>query len=107
MRRVPHLLKIAILTLVMAPCMPIAGLLLPADSDFRTPFMYLGFGLLLFGSGEILNHPVQTGCNFTENEKSQLRRFKHRQRNPTGLGNLFDISGLLLFFTGLTEFISF
>jgi hypothetical protein len=91
----------------MAPLMPLTAILLPTEPEAQTAFLYTGFGLFLFSCGEILNHPVQTSCNFTENEKSQLRRFKHRQRNPSTLGNLLDICGLLLFFSGLNGFISF
>ncbi len=107
MRHTPHLLKIAIIAVGLAPCLSMTAFLLPGEHDFHRAFIQIGLSFLLFGCGEILNHPLQTGRNFTEKEESQLRCFKHRYRHPCILGNLLDIIGLLIFFTALTTFISF
>lgn len=64
----------------------------------------IGTALLSIGVGEILNHPKEV--IFTpENDKKKSKELYRRRRNVCGLGNLFLIIGLLLFFMGLSSLI--
>lgn len=76
-------------------------------SSYMTPLFFLSAAFALFSIGELLNHPRQVDCNFTENEESSLKRVHHRHRNPCALGNLFCFTGLLFLFVALGHVISF
>ncbi len=89
----------------------ITGLILTGGSivvGFPEPINWMsqiGTGLLLIGIGEWINHPLQKSISYEREAEYTFKRFKHRQRKPSGLGNLFEISGLLLTFIGLAEVI--
>lgn len=62
--------------------------------------LYISMALVVFGIGEIINHPKQrviTGEDRGDSSQVILRR----RRNVCSLGNLCDIGALLLFFIGL------
>jgi hypothetical protein len=60
-------------------------------------FRYIFVGFILFGIGEILNHPKTTTPTASSGIQQVCRR-----RNVCSLGNLFGIGALLLFFVGLS-----
>ena len=62
--------------------------------------LYISMALVVFGVGEIINHPKQrviTG----ESKSDSTHNTLYRRRNVCSLGNLCDIGALLLFFIGL------
>ena len=103
--RSPPTLMFAYLTLALAPLLAILALFQP-DRTGTQPLLLLASGCLALAIGEILNHPRQTDCNFTEDESSELRRIPHRRRNPCMLGNLLFFVGALFLFAALGHFIS-
>jgi hypothetical protein len=58
-------------------------------------------GLMVFGAGEILNHPREQ--IFRPEQPEEGGKNFRRRRNTCGLGNLLDIIALLLFFIGLSS----
>lgn len=103
----PPLLTAAIISVCIAPVCATLAVMVPVAPTTRKSMILVAIGMLMFGIGEILNHPLQTGLRYSENEHSHLRRFFHRHRNPCTLGNLLVILSLLVFFSGLGGFISF
>lgn len=75
--------------------------------SFFNGLLQIGFGVLLIGVGEWINHPLQQsrGMRSLAKENFAFHRFFHRKRNPSSIGNLFAIAGLLLFFTGIAYFL--
>lgn len=62
--------------------------------------LYISMALVVFGIGEIINHPKQR--LITGKDKSGLpHRTLCRRRSVCSLGNLCDIGALLLLFIGL------
>ena len=64
----------------------------------------MGTGILLIGIGEWINHPLQKSFIVEDENITDIKKFKHRKRNPSSLGNLLEIAGLILVFTGLADF---
>jgi hypothetical protein len=60
---------------------------------------YILMSLVLFGVGEIVNHP-KTSMPATYPDDHPQK--SNRQRNSCSLGNLCDIGAVLLFFAGLS-----
>ena len=48
---------------------------------------------------------MQKSQEVDDREKMRLRRILHRKRNPSSLGNLMEIGGLILLFTGVADYI--
>jgi hypothetical protein len=65
----------------------------------------IALGITLIGVGEWINHPLQKSIACKNKNDYVFEKFRHRQRNPSALGNLFEIVGLILAFTGLAEYI--
>ncbi|MGB3210279.1 MAG: hypothetical protein WBB19_06195 [Desulforhopalus sp.] len=76
-------------------------LILQPPSEILKGFLYIFLGLILFGTGEIINHPKTPIITPSQQYASATRHF-HYKRNACSLGNLFDIGALLLFFIGLS-----
>lgn len=64
----------------------------------------IGLGTLLIGIGEWVNHPLQKSLVCENRREFIFQNIRHRQRNPSSLGNLLEIAGLILIFTGLADF---
>ncbi len=64
-------------------------------------FLFSALGLLFIGIGEWINHPLQKSLAFDEEKPSILKKVRHRKRSPIALGNLLEITGLILIFVGL------
>lgn len=73
--------------------------------DIFAGLRLIAFGILLIGTGEWINHPLQKSITFGDQERSSFIRIRHRKRNPSVLGNLLEIAGLLLIFAGLADFV--
>ncbi len=65
----------------------------------------IALGITLIGAGEWINHPLQKSIACKKKNDYVFEKFLHRQRNPSALGNLFEIVGLILVFTGLAAYI--
>lgn len=65
----------------------------------------MGLGITLTGVGEWINHPLQKSMTYREKKDLVFQKILHRKRNPSVLGNLFVICGLLLIFTGLADYL--
>lgn len=108
MKRLPPVLMIAAYgALLLSLLVALSIVLFSPEFHSRIGLLKIAGGLLLFGVGELLNHPAQ--FRLEQNRKSGARSYRifHRNRNPCTLGNLAVILALLLFFIGLATFISF
>ncbi len=103
----PQLLRGAIASIVATPFVVLVAVLLPLEAKQQTGLLVLAASMLCFGIGEVINHPLQTGYNLTDDEWPECSRFHHRHRNSCSLGNLLLIAAVLLFFVSLGKFISF
>ncbi len=74
-------------------------LLLRPPSNIFNGLLYILLGLVLFGTGEIINHP-KTLMPARHPDGHRLK--SRRMRNSCSLGNLCDIGALLLFFAGFS-----
>jgi hypothetical protein len=81
----------------------VTALIFPLPEHRFKAILILSAGFATFGIGEFLNHPKQKLIT-RESVKTSKRLRYHRNRNPCSLGNLFDISGLLLLFISLSYF---
>jgi len=62
-------------------------------------------GITLIGIGEWINHPLQKSLRYKDRQNFIFQKIRHRKRKPNGIGNILEIIGLLMIFTGLAEFI--
>ena len=78
------------------------GLTLTLQLDPATfrGYLLLSLALLIFGIGEIINHPNQR-IFATPEEKLPTTPQVRRKRNVCSLGNLCDICAILLLFAGI------
>jgi len=90
--------------LVAGAALLVASLIYTAESGFFSWLRQIAFGILLVGIGEWINHPLQKTVALKDKEKFVFQKILHRKRTPSELGNLIEISGLLLFFSGLAEY---
>ena len=91
--------------LLFAGALFIAGSFFMGMEELINWMSQVGTGLLLIGLGEWINHPLQKSLTYEEKGEYTFRRFKHRRRKPSGIGNLLEIGGLLLVFMGVAEII--
>lgn len=64
----------------------------------------IGLGFTLIGLGEWINHPLQKSVAYKDRKKLIFQYILHRKRNPSALGNLFEIVGLILIFMGFAVY---
>ncbi len=76
-------------------------LVLEPPSHILKGLLYISSAFLIFGLGEVLNHPKERLTTPTQENTTHTREFQ-RRRNVCSLGNLFDICALLLFFMGIS-----
>lgn len=75
--------------------------------EAKVGYIYLTASLLVFGIGEVLNHPAHSGNRYTkDNEAHRFYRFHQRKRFPSGAGNLMLICSILFFFIGIGKLIA-
>ncbi len=65
----------------------------------------IALGIILIGIGEWINHPLQKSVTYKERKDFIFQKIRHRKRSPSVFGNLFEIGGLLLIFTGLADYV--
>lgn len=70
------------------------------QDNYFGSFRRIAAGLLLVGIGEWINHPKQKSVQYRDKTNFIFQHVLHRKRNPSSLGNLMEISGLLLIFAG-------
>lgn len=63
--------------------------------------LYISSAFMIFGIGEILNHPKER-LSAPKQENTAYTKAFQRKRNVCSLGNLCDICALLLFFMGIS-----
>jgi hypothetical protein len=103
----PLLFIIALTATAASPLIAVLAIL-ETNPELRSTLVALAAGLLLVGTGEILNHPLQSETTHADHDPpGALQRHHHRRRNPCSLGNLLFIFGMLLLFITLGHFISF
>ncbi len=66
-------------------------------------YRLIAVGVICLGIGEWLNHPPQVSLTLEKEDSSELKRKKHRKRNPSSIGNLFEIAALILFCIGISK----
>lgn len=76
----------------------------PAAAIFK-PLFFFTLALTALGTGEILNHPKEQ-IFASEERGTEEEDVWQRRRNVCGLGNLFDIVAILLFFIALGKVLS-
>tara|TARA_Y100001933_G_C18481083_1_gene348353 strand:+ start:96 stop:434 length:339 start_codon:yes stop_codon:yes gene_type:complete len=62
-------------------------------------------GMTLIGIGEWINHPLQKSIAYKDRKNFIFKQVYHRKRKPNGVGNICEIIGLILIFTGMAEYI--
>lgn len=97
----------AVTALLCSPVPTIAAVTSTVSNNARIGLFCLSASLLLFGIGEVLNHPAHSGNRYKKDgEPRKFNRFSQRTRIPCGLGNLLFIISLLLFFIGMAKIIT-
>lgn len=76
-------------------------IVLEPPSQILKGLLYLSSAFIIFGLGEVLNHPKER-LNTQTLENSTHTTYFQRRRNVCSLGNLCDICALLLFFMGIS-----
>ncbi len=72
---------------------------------FFSGLQQIASGIFIVGIGEWINHPLQKSLSYRDRKDFNLQKIRHRKRNPSSLGNLLEICGLILIFTGLAAYI--
>lgn len=69
------------------------------------PIAYFALSFIALGTGELFNHPMEE-TRTLKNGKSMesITVQKIRRRNSCGLGHLFDIIGILMFFIAAAKY---
>jgi len=88
---------------VSAIAIIIGAFIFTLPEHFSKALLILSASFAAFGTGEFLNHPKQKLITPETVQSSQKPKY-HHNRNPCGLGNLLDISGLILLFIALSAF---
>ncbi len=74
----------------------------PQDVFFNG-YRLIAAGVLFLGIGEWLNHPPQVSLSLEAQDSPEAQRKKHRKRNPSSIGNLFEIAALILICVGISK----
>ena len=75
------------------------------EGQYFAGLQQIAAGITLIGIGEWINHPLQKSVAFKDRQNFIFQKIRHRQRKPNGIGNICEIFGLLIIFTGLAEYI--
>ena len=65
----------------------------------------IAIGIILIGLGEWVNHPLQKSVAVKDKKNFIFHQIKHRKRKPNGIGNIVEIIGLLMVFTGFAQYL--
>ncbi len=66
-------------------------------------YRILAMGVIFLGVGEWLNHPLQVSLLLVNENSSEVQKKNHHRRNPSTLGNLFEIAALILICIGISK----
>lgn len=83
----------------------IISLVTAEEGQYLGGLQQIAAGITLIGIGEWINHPLQKSLTYKDRQNFIFQRIRHRKRKPNGLGNIFEIIGLIMIFTGLAEYI--
>ncbi len=72
--------------------------------EFFSGLQQVALGIFTIGVGEWINHPLQKSLAYKDKQDMKFQKIRHRKRNPSSLGNLLEICGLILIFIGLADF---
>lgn len=75
------------------------------ESRFFGGLQQIAMGIILIGIGEWINHPLQKSVAVKDKKDFIFHRITHRKRRPNGIGNIVEIIGLLMVFTGFAEYL--
>ena len=82
----------------------IISLITAEEGQYFGGLLQIAAGITLIGIGEWINHPLQKSMTFKDRHNFIFQRIHHRKRNPNSIGNIFEIFGLIMIFTGLAEY---
>lgn len=91
--------------LLVVGVLTVAASFIVIGKDLFNWMQQIGSGLVLIGIGEWINHPEQKGITYEDDQEVTFKHVKHRNRQPSSLGNLLEIVGLLLIFIGLADLV--
>lgn len=74
------------------------------DGQYFGELQQIAMGITLIGLGEWINHPLQKSVAVKDRTNFIFQRIKHRKRKPNGIGNILEIVGLLMIFTGFAGY---
>ncbi len=83
----------------------IISLVTAEDGQYFGGLQQIAAGITLIGIGEWINHPLQKALTVKDRQNFIFQRIRHRKRKPNGIGNICEIFGLIMIFTGLAEYI--
>jgi hypothetical protein len=92
-----------ILLLVAGTALLVFSLVKEQANPLFSGLRQVAIGTTLIGLGEWINHPLQKSVTMKGRSDLIFKRIRHRKRNPSALGNLFEIAGLILVFTGMSD----
>lgn len=75
------------------------------EGQYFSGLQQIAAGITLIGIGEWINHPLQKSLTVKDRQNYIFQKIRHRKRKPNGIGNIFEIFGLLMIFAGLAEYI--
>ena len=75
------------------------------EGQYFSGLQQIAMGITLIGIGEWINHPLQKSIAYKDRKNFIFHHITHRKRSPNGIGNILEIIGVLMIFTGLAEFI--
>lgn len=103
-RKYPPLFILAVLALITGLACAAGVLLFQPPAPMLKPLLLVSFGCIVFGTGEMLNHPIER-IPAADRTTSGNGEKANRPRNACSLGNWLDIIALLLIFLGIARFL--
>lgn len=94
-----------ILLLVVGGVLLIFSFSTAEEGQYFGGLQQIAMGITLIGIGEWINHPLQKSVTYKDRKNYIFQRITHRKRSPNGIGNILEIIGMLMIFTGLAEFV--
>lgn len=94
-----------ILLLLAGVILLVYSFVIAKEGEYFGGLQQIAIGITLIGLGEWINHPLQKSMAVKDKKNFIFQPIKHRKRRPNGIGNLLEIVGLLMVFTGFAEYL--
>jgi hypothetical protein len=94
-----------ILLLLVGTILLIISCIIAEEGQYFSGLQQIACGITLIGIGEWINHPLQKSVAFKDRQNYIFQRILHRRRKPNGIGNICEIIGLIMIFTGMADYI--